>query len=87
MRLRTFYGRSENAVRCQIWGAICAYQLVAILKKQNDIEKSMNEILQITSVNIFEQASAKELFANQTQAAAPTINDDELQKSFKFNCI
>jgi hypothetical protein len=87
LRLRTFYGRSENAVRCQIWSAICAYLLVAILKKQNGIEKSMNEILQISSVSIFEQTSARELFAKQTQAADPTTIDDKLQKSFKFNCI
>ena len=87
LRLRTFYGRSENAVRCQIWSAICAYLLVAILKKQNGIEKSMNEILQISSVSIFEQAAAREIFADQTRAIAPTANDNEIQKSFDFNEI
>ena len=87
LRLRTFYGRSENAVRCQIWSAICAYLLVAIFKKQNGIEKSMNEILQIVSVSIFEQTAAKEVFANQTQATDPAAQGDEIQKSFLFNCI
>ena len=67
LRLRAFYGRSENAVRCQIWCAICAYLLVAILKKQLEIDKSLNEILQICSVNIFEQAPAGEILAAQAK--------------------
>ena len=85
LRLRSFYGRSENAVRCQIWSAICAYLLVAILKKQNGIEKSMNEILQISSVSIFEQAAASELFANQTREIIPDADHAEPQTSFQFN--
>src|SRR4029077_7094808 len=70
LRLRAFYGRSENAVRCQIWSAICAYLLVAIVRKQNGIEKSMHEILQISSVSIFEQATAKEIFATNSHQNA-----------------
>jgi hypothetical protein len=85
LRLRTFYGRSENAVRSQIWSAICAYLLVAILKKQNGIEKSMNEILQISSVSIFEQAAAREIFAIQTSEIAPQAINNEIQKDFEFN--
>lgn len=85
LRLRTFYGRSENAVRCQIWSAICAYLLVAILKKQNGIEKSLNEILQISSVSIFEQIAASELFANQTREIIPDADRAEPQTSFHFN--
>lgn len=84
LRLRAFYGRSENAVRCQIWSAICAYLLVAILKKQNGIEKSMNEILQISSVSIFEQVPAVELFAKQIQPNQTSDIDTENQKSFQF---
>jgi len=64
LRLRSFYGRSENAVRCQVWSAFCAYLLVAIVKKQLRIRKSLNEILQIVSVNIFEQTSLAELLAS-----------------------
>jgi hypothetical protein len=87
LRLRAFYGRSENAVRCQIWGAICAYLLVAIFKKQNGIKKSMNEILQISSVSIFEQSLVNELFASQPREHAPATADNETQKSFQFNQI
>jgi hypothetical protein len=64
LRLRAFYGRSENAVRCQVWSAICAYLLVAILKKRMGIEKSLNEILQITSVGIFEQTPVSIVFSD-----------------------
>jgi hypothetical protein len=67
LRIRSFYGRSENAVRCQIWSAICAYLLVAIVKKQLQIPKTLNEILQIVSVNIFEQTSLAELLATQSE--------------------
>ena len=85
LRLRTFYGRSENAVRCQVWSAICAYLLVAILKKRNGIEKSLNEILQIASVGIFEQVPASEVFANNSQQNTVGQNEDQNQKSFHFN--
>jgi len=64
LRIRSFYGRSENAVRVQIWSAICAYLMVAIVRKQLNLQKSMNEILQIVSVNIFEQTALAELLAS-----------------------
>jgi hypothetical protein len=55
LRIKHFYGTSENAVKTQIWIAICVYVLVAILKKQIQSEKSLYSILQILSVNAFEQ--------------------------------
>jgi hypothetical protein len=66
LRMRSFYGRSENAVRSQVWSSICAYLMVAIIKKQLNIQKSLNEILQIVSVNIFEQVPLQELLATQS---------------------
>jgi hypothetical protein len=47
LRIHSFYGRSQNAVRCQIWSAICAYLMVAIIRQQIKTQKSLNEILQI----------------------------------------
>ncbi len=44
LRIRSFYGRSENAVRVQIWSAICAYLMVAIVRKQLNLQQSLNEI-------------------------------------------
>ena len=84
LRLRTYYGRSENAVRCQIWSAICAYLLVAIVRKQNGIEKTMNEILQISSVSIFEQASAREIFATNSMENILIAERNEIQKVFQW---
>jgi len=84
LRLRAFYGRSENAVRCQIWSAICAYLLVAILKKQLGITKTLNEILQICSVNIFEQAPAIETLAAKTDENLWSRGQFYFQKSLEF---
>lgn len=55
LRIKTFYGTSENAVKTQIWIAITVYVLVAILKKERNISRSLNEILQIFSISIFEK--------------------------------
>src|SRR6202044_2910037 len=85
LRLRAFYGRSENAVRCQVWCALCAYLLVAILKKQLGVTKTLNEILQICSVNIFEQAPATETLASQTDENSSSGNRFSSQNSFEFN--
>jgi IS4 transposase len=87
LRLRAFYGRSENAVRCQIWSAICAYLMVAILKKRTGTEKSLNEILQICSVSIFEQMPAAELLADENHSKGEIETEKENQKSFLFNDI
>jgi hypothetical protein len=81
LRLRNFYGRSENAVHCQIWSAICAYLMVAILKKELKVEKSLYEILQLISVNPFEKLSFCDLLSRQPS----TENSPEFQKAFVFN--
>ena len=85
LRIRSFYGRSENAVRCQIWSAICTYLMVAIIRRQLNIQKSMNEILQIVSVNIFEQTPLDELLAMQPALSEQIVSDGQSQKSFCFN--
>jgi hypothetical protein len=55
LRIKHFYGNSDNAVKTQIWIAVCVYVLVAILKKQLKSDLSLNTILQILSVNAFEK--------------------------------
>jgi len=87
LRLRAFYGRSENAVRCQVLSALCAYLLVAILEKQNGIGKSLNEILQIVSVYIFEQTPAAEVLASEIEPVLQTANNADIQKCFEFNTL
>jgi hypothetical protein len=85
LRIRSFYGRSQNAVRCQIWSAICAYLMVAIVKKTANLRKSLNEILQIISVNIFEQCPLPELLAEEPAPPSEKPADTQLQNSFPFN--
>jgi len=55
LRIKSFFGYTENAVRCQIWIALCVYLLVAIIKRELRIERSIYEILQILSVTPFEK--------------------------------
>jgi hypothetical protein len=55
LRIKAFYGTSENAVKTQIWIAITIYVLVAIIKKQLKLEQSLYTILQILSVTLFEK--------------------------------
>jgi hypothetical protein len=55
LRIKTFYGTSENAVKSQIWIAVSVYVLVAIMKKRLKIEASLYTILQVLSVTIFER--------------------------------
>ena len=57
LRIKTFYGTSENAVKTQVWIAISVYVLVAIVKKKLKLEQSMHEILQVLSLNLFEKTS------------------------------
>jgi len=55
LRLKAFYGTSENAVKTQVWVAIVVYVLVAILKKRLRLELSLYKILQILSITLFEK--------------------------------
>ena len=55
LRIKAFYGYSENAVKTQIWIAVSVYVLVAIVKKRLGLEASLHEILQVLSVTLFEQ--------------------------------
>ena len=55
LRIKAFYGTSENAVKTQIWIAISVYVLVAIIKKQLHLDRSLYTILQILSITLFEK--------------------------------
>jgi hypothetical protein len=57
LRIKHFFGHSPNAVKTQIWIAISTYVLVAILKRELKIERSLHEILQILSLTLFEKAA------------------------------
>ncbi len=61
LRIKAFFGTSENAVKSQIWIAVCTYVLVAIVTKRLKLEASMHEILQILSLSLFEKTSLDQL--------------------------
>ena len=75
LRIKQFYGTTENAVKTQIWTAVSTYVLVAIVKKRLKIQASLYEMLQILSLTIFEQTPLDTLFAQiravQNDADAP----------------
>ena len=55
LRIKQFYGTSENAVKTQIWIAVSVYVLVAIVKKRLDLDASLYTLLHILSVTLFEK--------------------------------
>ena len=68
LRIKHFFGTTDNAVKAQVWIAVCVYVLVAIVRKQLAVEISLAHLLQVLSVNAFSQVTLAELVANtQTQ--------------------
>jgi len=75
LRIKAFFGVSENAVKAQIWSAICVYVLIAIVKKRLAITASLYEILQILSLTLFEKTQLLSLFQDmpsQNQHLVPS---------------
>ena len=71
LRIKSFYGNSDNAVKTQVWIAVSVYVLAAILKKELGSELSLAEILQILSVNTFEKTPLLQLLSPLNQ---PTLH-------------
>lgn len=81
LKLRNFFGRSANAVRCQIWSAIATYLMVAILRKELKIGKSLYQMLQVLSTRAFEQVPLTELLGESQEMQKET----DSQNLFNFN--
>src|SRR5208283_4253471 len=62
LRIKAFYGTSENAVKTQIWIAVSVYVLVAIIRKRLELDASLYQILQIFSVTLFEKTPILQVF-------------------------
>jgi len=82
LRIKSFYGTSENAVKAQIWIAISVYVLVAIMKKRLKIEASLYTILQVLSVTIFERMP---LLQALTDSGYKDEQDNNHNQLFLFN--
>jgi hypothetical protein len=80
LRIKHFYGTSDNAVKTQIWISICVYVLVAILKKQLASTRSLYSILQILSVNAFEKEPIQQVLGD----SAPQISGGEHYNQLVF---
>ena len=65
LRIKAFYGNSVNAVKTQVWIAISVYVLVATVKQELRVEQSLNDILQILSLTLFEKTPIIEAFTAQ----------------------
>jgi hypothetical protein len=71
LRIKRFLGTSENAVKTQLWCAVSTYVLIAIVKKELQLNASLYTLLQILSVSVFEKTPI--LCALQPDLAAPEI--------------
>jgi hypothetical protein len=78
LRIKAFFGASENAVKAQLWSAICVYVLVAIVKKRLGIAASLYEILQILSLTLFEKTELSRMFQDVSAQIPPTNQDNQL---------
>ena len=65
LRIKSFYGTSENTVKSQIWIAVSVYVLIAIIKKRLEVERSFHTILQILSLTLFEKIPLNQLLTTE----------------------
>jgi len=79
LRIKAFYGTSENAVKTQVWIAISVYVLVAIIKKQLKIDLSLYTILQIFSITLFEKMPILQVLTADTYKNKITSNHMQLK--------
>ena len=78
LRIKVFFGTSENAVKSQIWIAVSAYVLVAIVKKRLHLTASLYEILQILSLTMFEKIPLDQLLAQTMSNESQPVSDNQL---------
>ena len=78
LRIKAFFGQTENAVKAQIWSAVCVYVLVAIVKKRLAIKASLYEMLQILSLTLFEKTELLSLFHGTTFQKSTHRPDNQL---------
>jgi IS4 transposase len=79
LRIKAFFGTSENAVRSQIWIAVATYVLVAIIKKSLELPHSLYTILQILSISTFEKTPILQLFCDVDDSDLDDTNPNQLK--------
>lgn len=78
LRIKAFYGTSENAVKTQVWIAVCTYLLAAIARKRLNVQASLYTILQILSVSLFEKTPINQALSIADTPFAGEVNDNQL---------
>jgi IS4 transposase len=78
LRIKAFYGTTENAVKTQIWIAITVYVLVAIIKKRLNLDASLYTILHVLSLTLFEKTSINQLLTNTDSNHALPLQSNQL---------
>ncbi len=78
LRIKKFYGNSENAVKSQIWIAVSVYVLVAIVKKRLNLEASLYTLLQIFSLTLFEKMPIQQAFAGSDYISDDATHSNQL---------
>ena len=78
LRIKTFYGTSENAVKTQIWIAVSVYVLVAIVRKRLNLDASLYTLMQVFSVAVFEKASIESLILQTADSSVSASENNQL---------
>ena len=79
LKIKSFWGLTENAVKTQVWIAVSVYVLVAIAKKRFMLQQSLYEILQVLSISIFEKMPINQLFQQTQLQYFKEQNDNQLK--------
>jgi transposase len=78
LRIKRFYGTSENAVKTQIWIAVSVYVLAAIVRKRLDLEVSLYTFMQVLSVSVFEKTPIQTVFSSDIYNCDTVIENNQL---------
>ena len=78
LRIKRFYGTSENAVKSQIWIAVSVYVLIAIIRKELDLRVSLHTLLQILSLTMFEKTPLQQVLVDMEGGATRDLDSNQL---------
>ena len=78
LRIKRFYGTSENAVKSQIWIAVAVYVLIAIIRKELGLQVSLHTLLQILSLTMFEKTPLQQVLVDLEGAENPSLDYNQL---------
>jgi hypothetical protein len=78
LRIKSFWGQSQNAVKCQIWIAVSTYLMVAIWKKKLSLKQSIYEILQVLSISAFDKTPMNQLLSNIDEPKSNALISNQL---------